>query len=329
MKFFLKQIIQLVLLLVTTPLYAETDHLFPSDIIDQAEQATYDTKRADRYENQRVWTYPEKPYSGRSGQSESMQSNYPGDYAIDKQPLSYQTQPNYESNRSVESERYRNSANNPNRFWDSKPLDTIPERYPSSFHRGSQSAQFPKTTGRQNYPGEEYINRFGKGMSEQVMKMEPMNNSMNSGGEYGQKYPNLLYPSDLKPESSSSGLKNETMRFQAQEPFEQARSKDQIRYVPVPVYGAPRTLPGTIPGVITPGSMVPGYSHLSPNYNYGGLNNVLGSPYYPPMGFSPFSGMGNPFGNVYNNSWNNPQHGWPLTTPHFMGPGFNTPYPNH
>lgn len=48
----------LLVLLFSMSLKAETKYLFPSDIIEQADQAIYNTNRANRYLIQRHWVYP-------------------------------------------------------------------------------------------------------------------------------------------------------------------------------------------------------------------------------------------------------------------------------
>jgi hypothetical protein len=68
-----------------------------------------------------------------------------------------------------------------------------------------------------------------------------------------------------------------------------------VQAIPVPVFTLPGTLPGTVPGVVTPSNMVPGFSHLSPDYSsspWGGFIPGAGLGGFPGTGFGSFPGIG-------------------------------------
>ncbi len=234
----------LLILLFTMPVYAQSSYLFPSDIIDQAEQSQYDVGRVNRYASQRKWIYPE-----------DTQTEWP--YAPEQ----------------------------------ANPLI----QFSREFH----------------YPGENYVKQPGGHNFQREIKKDfvPQAEYMYQR-KYIQSNPGLLYPSDMEvnrrsinknsysPNSFSSNISRPgsfpANSFPTKKDYDrqagQARQNTRIQYVPVPVYSVPGTLPGTVPGVVTPGKMVPGYSHLSPDYNYGGLSSGFPRSGFPRSGF-PGSGL--------------------------------------
>lgn len=377
----LLMIILLVPLLLAMPVYAENSYLFPSDIIDQSEQSEYDVGRASRYAAQRKWAYPE------TSQTSEKKVFYPdfSEYStIDSQPVAaqhqarpYQSQ-SYQSQDKHKQPRYNNMDSGSKLFDDSEyykysnfkansphtsqaELPYIPEEAPPL-------VQFSREL---RYPGGNYVNQPGGRNIEREMKKDfvPQTEYIDQR-KYVQSYPNLLYPSDMEINRRSVNINSHSPNSFSSSSFpansfpvknDYGRERDptrpdtRIQYVPVPVYNVPGTLPGTIPGVVTPGKMVPGYSHLSPDYNYSGLNSVfrgsgfpgsgllyglqdqrlfnnrsfnnsglspfLGLQYNPLTGQGIFSGESKPFDTFYNHS----QSISPFASQNSMVPGFSVP----
>ena len=82
-----------------------------------------------------------------------------------------------------------------------------------------------------------------------------------------QEYPNLLYVSDIEPDKRLSNQKAKAIQYSLQ------KTKEQNRSISAPLFhpyqrNTPRMLRGIFTGIIPPS-----YGYSNPNYNYGGLNN--------------------------------------------------------
>ena len=215
--------------------------------------------------------------------------------------------------------------------------------------------------------GESHTNQFAKPVRKKRMNpgfSTEIENKKQS--EYRSPYPNLLYPTDMesrrhtinknsnRPDSYSFNSSYPSRGYDRTREFdryvEENNQQVEIRYIPVPVYRVPGTLPGTVPGVITPANMVPGYSHLSPNYQRGDTfsdiqrqplsyssrlnrrsstkNNIrsfMGTGYNPLSGMGVFPGGSNPFDSFYKSYETPSQSLTPFISPTTSIPGFSLP----
>ena len=371
-----------VISLLVMPVYAESNYLFPSDIIDQSEQAQYDVGRANRYAERRQWVYPQE------SQASGNKSFYPdsNQYATsDSQRAFKQNQSQSYQNKNYQAQQEQLQADN---VVPGANLFSESEHYKYSNFKTGDSQTSPvvqryddeqlRPTGYLSkgfrYPVESNANQFSNRIRQQKMKTDFSATAGNiKHRENAGLYPNLLYPSDMEANRRLSNKNAYRPNSFSQNTFstntygshtdygkqmEQERQNIKIQYVPVPVYAVPGTLPGTVPGVVTPGKMVPGYSHLSPSSNYGGLspnlsnyglypglhsnlqqqrllnrrnfnqygiNPFMGSQYNPLTGLGGFPGGSNPFDTFYKTYDNHSQNVMPFTTPDTMVPGFSMP----
>jgi hypothetical protein len=256
-KIFLTELL-LFVLLFSMSLQAETRYLFPSDIIDQAEQAIYNANRTDRYIAQRKWVYPK----------DIRTDGWP----VDKIPTPINTNVQYDG------QRY------PNLLYVS---DIEPDNHSNRWKNKAIQYSF-QNQGRQGYPNLRYASDIEPDNRSTRRKNKAIQYSFQNQGRQG--YPNLRYVSDIEPVNRSARLKSKAMQYSLQ------KTKEQSRSIPAPLFppyqrNAPRMLPGIFPGIIVP----PGYSHFGPNYNYGGLNNMFYNQY------NPFTRYG-----VFPKQWNSP-----------------------
>ena len=324
--------------------YADDHHLFPSDIIDQAERASYDEEREARYHSQRQWTFP--------NESEIMSTNTPASQqyiTIDGQPLQNYPQPSRQgTTRYPESDRYKYSdfTQKPGvNYWSDKRFDYSQPSSRETF--GSSISEM----GKANYPDESLFKpqngntsyrttpSYNPGSYPQTQyvpqPVDPYSSStysdvLNSRGAHS----DVLFPSDVEPSRKPYRNRYEPFSEQGDLTGRPNQTKEQIRYVPVPVYNVPGTLPGTVPGMITPSHMVPGYSHLNPYgsnqvfntapFNHYGVNNLWGTPYNPFSTFNGFPGIGGPFNNFYSND-GTMFNTWPFSNPGLLMPGLSVP----
>lgn len=78
------------------------------------------------------------------------------------------------------------------------------------------------------------------------MGMEPIPIPINMGEQYRQRYPYLLYASDIEPDNRSTRQKNKAIQYSLQ------KTKEQNRTIPASLFppyqrNAPRMLPGIFP----------------------------------------------------------------------------------
>ena len=255
-------------LLFPMSLAAETSYLFPSDMIKQAKQATYETKSAQRYSSPRYGIYPK-----------DIRTN----------------------------------------TW---PVDKIPAHIPT-YTTQNASRHNPAQIDR--YPANEKINQFNKHIYKPSLKMAPIPTPMERDEQYTQKYPHLLYVSDLKADNDLTSKKSKVMQYSSQihsrqeypnllyasdiEPdrrlsnqkanniqYSLHKTKEQKRLIPGSLFSPyQRNAPGMLQGVFS-GAISPGYTYLSP-YNDGGLNNTFLNQSIPFTGYMIFPEQWNSPGN--------------------------------
>lgn len=300
--------ISIIFSLFSMPVYAQSNYLFPSDIIDQAEQSHYDIGRESRYETNKQWVYPNASQFNNnkhtySGSSQKFRANY---HDIPELNASTHEKNHYQSSQYQreniqsfnnklgsgvdwysESERYK--------YGDFKSDPARPSPVQPSFsnqkYLSQRIGQQPEFSAGARYPGDNR-NHLYAAYDVQNRHQTSYRKQFNNMGYEKKSLPHsdFLYPGDLDENqwSKRKGSYNSNpFNFNSFDSYPDTtqegdynRQKVQIQYIPVPVYSIPGTLPGTVPGVVTPGNMVPGYSHLSPNSNYdffhqGNTNNSL------------------------------------------------------
>lgn len=234
---YVTKLLLLILLLCTTPLYAETNYLYASDINDNTRQGIYNAKRANYYTIQRNEAYP---------------NNIMTDVQLKNQKYFYPERKNYNT---IDRQVDEISAHVPY-----NSLNRIPPDY--------------------QYPVKDYVDRLGNHVFKQSIGIDRIIMPTKMDEQYKQMHPNLLYVSDLIPSRHSIKQKSKTMRYEFQNQPGYPNTRDPIRYIPAPIYSVPGMLPGNIPGIMTQRNLIPGYNHFRPNYNYGDLNNIPGTPYH-------------------------------------------------
>lgn len=314
--------IPMCLFIAFPPVYAEKQHLFPSDIIDPSERSIYEQERSQRYASQREWlypeekTYPEPVYSDRN-QFKSPPKNH--DYSHLNYPVS-------------EHHKYGNfNTENPALHFD---------RMKNNSQTGTQHSQsIYSSPGRQSYHanktdvGEYGVPKYNK--HHPTSYQVPAKSYYSDAYDTGLGNNNFLFPGDIEPKTPQLKKNIGKHHEQPEKSEGHQQANDNIRYVPVPVYGVPGTLPGTVPGVVTPSNMVPGYSHLSPyGYNSGIYNYPSNNYLYYGLHRNPYNSLGhfgtmpflsdpfNPFANNYGNSL---MPGMPFSYPGFLSPGLSVP----
>ncbi len=274
--------------ITSMPLYAQSAYLFPSDILDQSEQLQNDAQSAQRYESQRQWVYPDEVSEQNYIQKSRGNVSYP---EKEHKPEYYSAEQNNIISDYPRSDHYKYDDFGSKTYLN--PSKSRPEQRKTPSYNQTQG-QFETQSHYKSSPRRQY-------QAEQQYQSEPVYQSQPQP-EYRsyQKPPKELYVSDLinKPVRQSRRFfpeKNAPASYgkSIQKHMERAgnnsnqrvrQAQTQIHYIPVPVYsyGVPGTLPGTIPGVLTPPSMVPGYSHLAPAYSSYGLTQYPPAmPYYP------------------------------------------------
>lgn len=316
--------------------FADNHHLFPSDILDQAEKESYKQERTERYLTERQWSYPGKFDDNMRQNSDT--SYYPDTnqyITIDGKPVSDSTSPQYDSSQYPISDHHKygglNSNTTPNYHSTTDTMGTVSERqqpYDPAFNQTGQSKYPPAL----KYPGQAITypqNNYG---TQGYNRNKPAGSVYDTN--YGKSHSNLLFPSDVESSKQQNKKRFEPFANQFNKQQEINQPKETIRYVPVPVYNVPGTLPGTVPGMVTPSNMVPGYSHLNPyNSNPGfgsfpfnnyGTNNLWGGQYNPFSPFGTMPGIGNPFSSFYNSDYNS-FNSMPFAYPGYMMPGLSSP----
>ncbi len=262
----LSLILPVFILPVTT--FAQSSYLFPSDITDQpdqSEQMQTDTNRVQHYKTQRKWFYPDEKSINQQNQYPSQQNAY----EKSSENIDY-----------PRSEHYKYDS-----FSQKKPV--VPEYQRTEADMNRQSQPQAQYWTRSEYPSNEnyraprreiYVSDLIKKPKGQAKRFFPEKNDIRQGSR-------RLQP-PLK-EVPDRGKQNP----------DQVRT--QIRYIPVPVYTyamPPGILPGTVPGIVTPVNIVPGYPHLSPGFNsYGAA----------PLSLYPWGSQGNISANPYNMMFQN------------------------
>ena len=287
-------------LLLPVTLFAQSSYMFPSDITDPSEQTKVDAERAQRYESERKWVYPDEKNIYVQKQYSESQNSYENSNNGSEYPRSEHYKYDDFSNRNSSEADYRD-AQDRHTYTDQQPqlsqshYDNSQSRYQSesryqpeqryqserSHQRGSNSRQ------RDNNSRQRDNNSYQRDNNsyQQDNNNRQFDNRYQSDNSYFPQSSGELYVSDLikKPAGQAKRFFPEKgdigqYRARAKQPFNRTINKfekatdqvqSQIRYIPVPVYTyalPPGTLPGTVPGIVTPPNMVPGYSHLSPSY---------------------------------------------------------------
>ncbi len=328
-------------LITSVPLYAQSAYLFPSDILDQSEQVQNDAQSAQRYESQRQWIYPDEV----SEQNYQQKSRGNGSYSVKKhKPEYYSAEQNNKRSNYPRSDHYKYDDFSPEIYLDPSKSRVEQSKTPSYNQSQGQfeTQSYYKSAPERQYKVEQQYQSEPVYQSQSQRQPQPQPQPQpQSEPEYRsyQEPPKELYVSDLinKPAGQSRRFfpeKNAPVPYgkSVQKRMEQTanninqrvqQTQTQIRYIPVPVYsyGVPGTLPGTIPGVVTPPSMVPGYSHLAPAYSNYGLTQ------YPAMPYSPYGQQTLPMVNpntMFYKTYGNNSGGYIPYNPVNTFPGIST-----
>ncbi len=288
-------------LLMPVILFAQSSYMFPSDITDPSEHAKVEAERAQRYESERKWVYPDEKNNFSQRQNSKPQSSYESSDSGSEYPRSEHYKYDDFSNRNYSEPDYRDTQDRPAYTKrQSQPsqsyYDSYQSRYQSeppiqseSHYQSEQRYQPNKSHQRDNISYQrDNISHQRDNISRQQgnNSYRQGNNNRQSDNSYFPQPSRELYVSDLikKPKGQAKRFFPEKRdigqyRDRVKQPLNRSinnfektadQIKSQIRYIPVPVYTyalPPGTLPGTVPGIVTPPNMVPGYSHLSPSYS--------------------------------------------------------------
>ncbi len=280
-------------LFLPVTLFAQSSYMFPSDITDPSEQTKVDAERAQRYESERKWVYPDEKNISAQRQYSQPQNSYENSSNGSEYPRSEHYKYDDFSNRNssedqgrhtYEGRRYQPSEShydNSQSRYQSEPSFQSESRYqPEQSYQSERSLQSNRSHQRDNNSYQRDTNSY-----QQDNNNRQFDNRYQSDNSYFPQTSGAIYVSELikKPEGQAKRFFPEKgdigqYRARAKQPFNNPINKfekatdqvqSQIRYIPVPVYTyalPPETLPGTVPGIVTPPNMVPGYSHLSPSY---------------------------------------------------------------
>lgn len=322
------------LLLMAMPIYAGNHYLFPSDIIDQSEQVQYDVERENRYKNQRNWQYPNEL---RTFEKNIYQPE-PDQYITSDGQSLYQIEHAKQYQNRNKTSWYKQSGHYKYDDFNANIPPNAQMRQPVYYPMNdfNREAKYPKENYPKQFSNEQSRNIRPPAIANKVQQAEQR--------QFTRSFRKPVYASDFDADGYITNKRSANMNpynipsynSTANYDWKNDNGKQQVRvqYVPVPVYNVPPgTLPGTIPGIVTPGNMVPGYSHLSPNYDHAnkkgkndkGIYDVMGSQYNPFSGLNIFPGGSNPFDSFYKSYSNNPQKGWPFLSPDAMTPFFSQP----
>jgi len=316
--------LSVIMLIITMPLHAEKNYIFPAEVIGQAQ---YPNESAENYN-----ILPKRHFSEHSPRFEQgvsypqanqyltndEQRRYKREYPEKKLPQ--QLYNKSKLNRQYESDLHQFDSYKTDVYFDARPVRPAPAAQPYPVNRFNYEAAYPE----RSYPEGNYSVQSD---------YEPYRNSRLPAFEnkryqlkqidYSKSSQKPVYASDIEPDKPSVNI-NSYQRFSRDSTSYPQWHNDpyqiQIQYVPVPVYNAPRTLPGTVPGVVVPGNMVPGYSHLTPDLsNSSGITkgafSFPGALYNPFSGYDVFSGGPKMFDSLYNREYSEPPAKWPSTSP--------------
>ncbi|MDX2506271.1 MAG: hypothetical protein QNL62_17575 [Gammaproteobacteria bacterium] len=209
---------QFILLLLSMPLYAEINYLFPSDIIDQSELDAYNIDRESHYMTQRNWFYPDDIRKDE----QSTAQNY----------LPVQAHPNDYPSRRVESEGYKYSNYPSRQSLKFRSLNTDTSYVPSAL-RGKVSWQYSGPIGKN-------ANYSGNRMYEQSNRVETITTAERFSQQEKTMYPNLLYATDVEPDRHAINQKNNAGFYKSSHQGMYLRRRINNHVVSVPSYNIPR-----------------------------------------------------------------------------------------
>ena len=290
---------------------ADSPNLFPSDIIDQEEQKELVQKRSERFYSQRQWSFPEKTKNP---------PQYPPNQqyiTIDGKPVQNGKTADYGNKKYPASDYYKGYQNN----MSDQPV-----------YDARQNVYYPNPGGTangaiQNPAGQNpsVVETYGQPLH-YPSQVDTAGGSADVGGAHyiPPAHGNLLFPSDVESRNKPKNKRFEPFAGDIEQRHQSGRNREEVRYVPVPVYNVPGTLPGTVPGMVTPSHMVPGYSHLNPYNSHYGMNSL---PFVNPWNsyYSPFSSFGVPGGNPFTSFYNSNYNYFPFSGPGYLMPGLSMP----
>lgn len=305
------------LLLITLPAYAEKNYFFPAEVIEQVQ---YPTESSGNYKALPEQRFPEPSSRFQRNVSYPQEQQYPINYQQNQYARDY-------SETKAPHQLYsRNKFRGPDKSdlyqFDNYKTDVYsnvrpaPSAQPYPLNNFNYGTAYPE----ENYPEASYSERshsvrsdYESYRSRRLPALENKRYQLKQI-DYSNSSQKPLYASDIKPDKPPVN-KNSYQKFSPDSKSYPQRHNDthqvQIQYVPVPVYNAPRTLPGTVPGVVVPGNMVPGYSHLTPNLSNNsvirkGMGSLPGTHYNPFSGYSVFSGGPHLFDSLYSREYSDP-----------------------
>ncbi len=272
-------------LFLPVTLFAQSSYMFPSDITDPSEKTKVDAERVQRYESERKWIYPDEKNISRQRQNSEPQNSYENSSNGSEYPRSEHYKYDDFSNRNSSKADYRDVQDR--HTYTDRQSQSSESHYDNSQSRYQSESRYQP---EQRYQSERSLqpdrsHQRNNNSYQQDNNNRQFDNLYQSDNSYFPQTSGAIYVSDLikKPEGQAKRFFPEKddigqYRARAKQPFNNSINKfekatdqvqSQIRYIPVPVYTyalPPGTLPGTVPGIITPPNMVLGYSHFSPSY---------------------------------------------------------------
>ncbi len=142
------------------------------------------------------------------------------------------------------------------------------------------------------YPVEVNTNQFNNRTYNQSIEIAPNPTPMETDEQYRHNTHSYLYVSDIEPDKRLTNQKAKAIQYSLQ------KTKEQNRSIPTSLFSpyqrnAPRMLQGVFTGIIPPR-----YGYPRPNYNYGGLNNMILNQSIPFTGYV-----------IFPEQWNSPGTG--------------------
>ena len=321
------------LFVLSMPLHAGNQYLFPGDIFVQPEQTQYDAGRIKPYKNQSHWRYPQE---SDTLEKNTFYSEYNQYEAMDGQSLYEDQQFRQELFNRKQSDHYKYDDFNstiPQRSYTDQPVQSYPaNNFDQEMHfPGDNYLRQPENIQYRNIKSPVSVNKIPQRHVIETFRKPVYVTDIKLDKYLTNKYPVNMNPNEFPannyfPTGSNNPLYGSKVNPGRRNDY--GRQQVKIQYVPVPVYTVPGTLPGTVPGMVTPGNMVPGYSHLNPNYNFNKndrhmdeLDSFMDSQYNPFSGLSVFPGTSNPFNSIYKSYGHSSQKGWPFLSPETIGSG--------
>lgn len=321
------------LLVLAMPLHAGNQYLFPGDIIDQPEQTQYDAERINPYENKRHWRYSQE---SDISEKDTFYPGYSQYETMDDQSMYENKQFRQELFNKKQSDHYKYDdfdSTVPQRYYTEQPVQSYPKNnFDQEMHfPGGNYLRQPENIQYRNIQAPVSVNKMPRRHITKTFRKPVYVTDIKLDKYLTNKYPVKTNPNEFPANNYFPADQNNPLygsQINSGRINNYDRQQVRIQYVPVPVYTVPGTLPGTVPGMVTPGNMVPGYSHLNPNYNFNkndrnmdDLDSLMSSQYNPFSGLSIFPGTSNPFNSVYKSYSHSSQKGWPFLSPETISSG--------